>query len=66
MDKQERIRALIEMQKRFIEEDHQGKVSMKNYFMPDKGSPLENYAKEQKDIAMEIVDEAHGEVGSQR
>ena len=66
MNKKEKIRSLIEMQKRFIEEDRKGKLTMKNYFIPDKNSPLENYAKQQKEIAMEIVDEAHDEVGSHR
>ena len=66
MDKREKIRSLIEMQKRFIEEDHKGNVTMQNYFLPDKGSSLEDYTKQQKDIAAEIVDEAHSEVGSHR
>lgn len=66
MDKKEKIRSLIEMQKRFIEEDHKGKVTMKNYFMPDQDSALQDYAEQQKKIAMEIVDEAHEKVGSHR
>ena len=48
MNKQEKIRALIEMQKRFIDEDHKGKVTMKNYFVPDKDASLQDYAKQQK------------------
>ena len=66
MNKQEKIRALIEMQKRFIDEDHKGKVTMKNYFVPDKDASLQGYAKQQRDIAMDIVDDAHDEVGSRR
>jgi len=66
MTKQEKIRKMLEMQKRFMEKEQSDGVSMKEYLSPSEGSPLDNYREEYAKLAMEIVDDAHGEVGSKR
>ncbi len=66
MTKQEKIRKMLEMQKKFIEKEHQSGVGMEEYFVPGKDSPLKGYREEYLKLAMEVVDDAHGEVGSRR
>ena len=64
MTKQEKIKNLIEMQKRFIEKEQCEGVSMQGYFLPGENSALNNYRKDYMEVAMDIVKEAHEEVGS--
>ena len=64
MTKQEKIKQLIEMQKKFIEKEQTVGVSMQEYFKPDEKSELHGYNDDYMKVAMEIVDEAHKEVGS--
>ncbi len=64
MTKQEKIQQLIEMQKKFIEKEQNTGVSMQEYFSPDKQSELHGYSENYMKIAMEIVADAHQEVGS--
>lgn len=52
------------MQKKFIETEQTSGVSMKEYFKPDEQSELHGYSEDYMKIAMDIVDEAHSEVGS--
>ena len=66
MTKQEKIKQLIEMQKKFIEKEQNTGVSMQEYFSPDEQSELHGYSEDYMKIAMEIVDDAHQEVGSKR
>ena len=66
MTKQEKIKQLIEMQKKFIEREQNTGVSMQEYFTPDEQSDLHGYSENYLKIAMEIVDDAHQEVGSKR
>lgn len=66
MTKQEKIRKMLEMQKRFMEKEQSEGVSMKEYLSPSEDSSLGNYREEYMKLAMEIVDDAHGEVGSTR
>ena len=66
MTKQEKIQALLDMQKRFLEKEKSDGVSMEEYFAPADDSPLQGYTKDYTDLAMEIVDDAHEEVGSKR
>lgn len=65
-DKQEMIKKLLEMQKQFIEHEHQNGVSMEEYFTPSDDSPLKGYRDQYRDIAMQVVDAAHAEKGSHR
>ena len=66
MTKQEKIRKMLEMQKRFIEKEHKSGVTMKEYFVPGESDELKGYREEYMKLALEVVDEAHGEVGSHR
>ena len=66
MTKQEKIKQLIAMQKKFIEKEQTAGVSMQEYFKPDEQSELHGYNEDYMKIAMEIVDTAHQEVGSKR
>ena len=54
------------MQKKFIEKEQTAGVSMEEYFRPDEQSELHGYSEDYIKVAMEIVDAAHKEVGSNR
>ena len=64
--KQDKIKKLLEMQKKFIELDRARGVSAEEYFTPEDGAELEGFRQEYMKIAMEVVDEAHQEKGSHR
>ena len=64
--KQEKIKKLIEMQKKFIEHEQSGELTAQGYWFPEDGSELDGYKEEYMKIAMEVVDEAHEEKGSKR
>ncbi len=63
-DKAARIQELIEMQKKFIEHEHEVGFSPKEYFTPSSGDVLDGYRQEYMDKAMELVEMAHAEKGS--
>ncbi|HHH44265.1 MAG TPA: hypothetical protein ENK49_09015 [Gammaproteobacteria bacterium] len=65
-EKQEMIKKLIEMQKKFIEYEHAHGVSQEEYFAAPEGHPLANYRQEYNDLAIKLVDVAHAEKGSHR
>ena len=64
--KQEKIKKLLEMQKKFIEYEQSGELTAQGYWFPKDSSELDGYKEEYMKIAMEVVDEAHEEKGSQR
>lgn len=53
------------MQKRFIEADKKGEFNLRDYFS-EEGTDLGNLRKDYMKLAMDIVDEAHKKVGSNR
>ncbi len=65
-EKQDLIKKMLEMQKKFIEYEHQNGVEMEDYFVPEEGHPLNNYRQQYRDMAMKLVDMAHEEKGSHR
>ena len=65
-EKSEKIQELIAMQKKFIEYERENGVNFKDYFTPESGHPLDGYRQTYMDKAMELVDIAHAEKGSQR
>ena len=65
-EKQEIIKKLMEMQKKFIDYEHENGVEMKDYFVPEEGHPLYNFRQEYMDLANKLVDMAHAEKGSHR
>ena len=64
--KQEKIKKLLEMQKKFIELEQRGEITSENYWAPEDGSDLDGFKEEYMKIAMEVVDDAHEEKGSHR
>ncbi len=62
--KREKIRKLLEMQRRFIELDHEHGVDMREYFAPEESDPLRGYREQYRDLAMEVVADAHALKGS--
>ena len=64
--KQEKIKKLIEMQKKFIKHEQAGEVTPEGYWLPESGSDLDGFKEEFGKIAMEVCDDAHAEVGSKR
>jgi len=65
-DKQEMIKKMLEMQRKFIEQEHKHGVSMEEYFTPSDDSQLKGYRQEYRDLAMKVVDAAHEDKGSKR
>ncbi|MBK1717442.1 hypothetical protein [Thiocystis violacea] len=64
-EKQALIDKMLEMQKQFIEYEHQNGVSGKDYWASSEGM-LADYRQEYMDMANRVVDLAHEIVGSSR
>lgn len=64
--KQEKIEKLLEMQRKFIEYEQSGELTAQGYWFPESGSELDGYKEEYMKTAMEVVDDAHEEVGSKK
>ena len=64
--KADKIKRMLELQKKFIEFEHENGVNGFDYYTPGSGHPLDGYRKEYMDLANEVVDMAHGEAGSHR
>ena len=65
-DRKTMIKELVEMQKKFIEEEHKNGIEAKDYFTPESGHVLDGYREAFLKKSMELVDEAHARVGSKR
>ena len=64
-EKQELIDKMLEMQKQFIDLEHEKGVTGKDYWASEEGL-LANYRQEYQDMATRVVDIAHEIVGSSR
>ncbi len=64
--KKEKIQEMLEMQRKFIALEHEHGVDQVDYFTPKPGSELDGYRQQYRDLAMEVVEDAHKEVGSSR
>jgi hypothetical protein len=64
-EKQDLINEMLEMQKQFIEFEHQNGVTGKDYWASDEGL-LKNFRQDYMDKANRVVDLAHEIVGSHR
>ncbi len=64
-EKKELINKMLELQKKFIDYEHQHGISGKDYYASDEGL-LANYRQEYTDLANRVVDIAHEVVGSAR
>jgi hypothetical protein len=64
-EKNDLIQKMLEMQKQFVEFEHQHGVSGKDYYYSQEGL-LKDYRQEYRDMAMRVVEIAHQVVGSTR
>jgi hypothetical protein len=62
-EKQELIDKMLDMQKQFVDLEHENGISGKDYWASEEGL-LVNYRQEYRDAAMRVVDLAHQIVGS--
>ncbi len=60
------IKEIIDMQKKFIENEHKNGFDAKEYFTPKSGPVLDGYRDTFMDKAMELCDAAHADKGSHR
>ena len=66
MTKQDKIKQMLEMQKKFIAYEQSKGVEAQDYFTPESGHELDGYRQEYMKLAMEVCDMAHEEKGSHR
>ena len=64
--KQELIKEMLEMQKKFTSSEQANGVDPQEYFTPEAGSELDGYRQKYMEMAMKVVDMAHEEAGSER
>ena len=65
-DKQAIIDEMLEMQRKFIEIEQQGKFSAEEYYDSDRETELSKYKQRYDELARQLVDLAHEEKGSHR
>ncbi len=65
-EKQEIIRKMIELQKKFIDFEHANGINPADYFHPAPGHMLDGYRQQYQELANRLVDIAHEEKGSRR
>ena len=65
-NKQKLIQRMLDMQRKFITQEHEEGVTLEDYYCPDKDHPLENYRQEYAELATQVIDLAHEEKGSKR
>ena len=64
--KQDLIKEMLEMQKKFTSYEQANGVDPQEYFTPEAGSELDGYRQKYMEMAMKVVDMAHEEAGSER
>ena len=65
-EKQEIIKQMLDMQKKFIEIEHKGEFKADEYYDTDGDSELAKYKNKYNELSIRLVDLAHEEKGSQR
>jgi hypothetical protein len=65
-EKQDIIKRMLELQKKFVAFEQENGVNGFDYYTPGEGHPLDGYRKEYNDLANKVVDLAHAEAGSHR
>ncbi len=65
-EKQEIIKQMMEMQRRFIELEQAGEFSAEEYYDTDGDSELAKFKRSYDELAIKLVDMAHEEKGSHR
>ena len=64
--KQELIKEMLEMQRKFTSYEQANGVDPEEYFTPEPGSELDGYRAKYQELANKVVDMAHKEAGSER
>ena len=64
--KQDLIKEMLEMQKKFTSYEQANGVDPQEYFTPESGSELDGYRQKYQELANQVVDMAHEEAGSER
>lgn len=64
--KQDKIKQMLEMQKKFIALEQSGQVTSEAYWVPESGAHLDGFKDEYAKLANEVIDAAHEEKGSHR
>ena len=64
--KQELIKEMLEMQKKFTAYEQANGVDPQEYFTPEAGAELDGYRQKYQELANTVVDMAHEEAGSER
>ncbi len=65
-EKRELIEQMLEMQKKFIEQERASGVSPVQYWAGQEGHPLFQYKEKYAELATKVIDLAHQEKGSRR
>ncbi len=65
-EKQDLIKSMIELQKKFIKYEQENGMTGFDYYTPESGHLLEGYRQKYEELASKVVDLAHGEAGSSR
>ncbi|MFV1982389.1 MAG: hypothetical protein ACC657_02525 [Thiohalomonadales bacterium] len=63
--KQDLIKEMIAMQKKFIDYEHKDGVDMKDYYKPESGHVLDQYREKYSELAEKVNAMAHEEKGSE-
>jgi len=65
-EKQEIIKQMLEMQRKFIELEQKGEFSIEEYYDTEGESELASYKRAYDELAIKLVDMAHEDKGSRR
>lgn len=65
-EKQEMIKKMLEMQKKFMDQERKQGVSPEEYWASEEGQVLAGYKEEYAELANKVIDLAHAEKGSHR
>ena len=65
-EKQDLIKRMLELQKKFIAFEQQNGIDGFDYYSPAAGHELEGYRQEYAELSTKVVDLAHAEAGSSR
>ena len=65
-EKQDIIKKMMELQRKFIDIEHRGEFSTQDYYDTDGESELAKFKRDYDEMAIKLVDLAHEEKGSHR
>ena len=65
-EKQELIRQMLEMQRKFMAYEHEHGLDPADYYVPGEHHELHAYRQQYHDMAMKVLELAHQEKGSKR